>query len=207
MGRFSDIMRAEQLMVQKRALDDYNRLDPVARAAAYATAAAVGGGKRLRVGKQPGWVKLFGSDDGYVSCNLLSGNNLNGDATTGETDTGLITQLTGAVIGDGRYAVTTKPSAAGNSIVSGADMQGKLAKVFLTKKDGTKHARVSRFTRRPYKAPTTNTVSCVFGALVGGTAATATYAAAVAALRAALIQPGAENLALRFKPQGNIGIE
>lgn len=207
MARFGDIMRADELKAQKEAYEDYLKLPTAQKQAAYAAAASAGGGKRLRVGKQKGYVKLFGSDDGYVQCNLLSSTNLNGDATSGETDTGLIGQLVAAVIGDAKYATTTKPSASGNSIVSGANLQGKLAKVILKKVDGTKVARTSRFTKRAYKAPTSNSASCVFGALIGGSTTTGTYQAACDALRAALITAGAENLSVRFKPQGNIGIE
>jgi hypothetical protein len=132
---------------------------------------------------------------------------LNGDATTGETDNTFLATIIAAVIGDAKYATKTKPSASGNSILSGANLQGKLAKVTLKKSDATKKTRTSRFTGKRYTGAPSNSASCVFGSLIGGTAVTGTYTAACDALRAALITSTSTGLSIQFKPQGNIGIE
>jgi hypothetical protein len=208
MARFGDVLRADELKAQKTAYEDWLKLPTAAKQAAYAASVLEGGGKRLRVGSRRGYVKLFGSDDGYVACKLLSSTqNLTGDATTGETDAAFLSLIIAAVIGDAKYATTTKPSASGNSILSGANLQGKLAKVTLKKSDATKKERTSRFLKSKYKAPSSNSASCAFGALIGGTATTGTYTAATEALRTALILPDSVGLSIRFTPQGNIGIE
>lgn len=207
MGRFSDVLRADELKKQKDNYELWLKLSTAEKQAAYAAAVVEGGGKRLRVGSQRGYVKLFGSDDGFVACKLLSSTNLNGDATNGETDTAFLNSIIAAVVGDAKYATTTKPSASGNSILSGANLQGKLAKVTLKKSDSTKKKRTSRFLKSTYTGAASNSASCVFGALLGGTATTGTFQAACDVIRTTLIPAESQGLSIRFTPQGDINIE
>jgi len=210
MARFRDIARAEELVKAKKAYDAWLDLDAPAKAAAY-KASIKGNAKRLRTGRQKGYVKLFDSDKAWVYCNLLSGTNLNMDATAGDSEPTLLTSIINKVIGPALYAVTVRPNIETQSVLSGAglNLQSKLAKVTLKKVSGDLVDRVSRFTNRPYRAKNSNAASCVFGSLVTGTTAEpGTYGSAVSALRAGLLPSlASEGLSIRFQPQGNISIE
>jgi len=209
MGRkYSDIDRAEELLAAYNAKKSYLGLSKTEKSAAYAVTAGASGGKRLRVGTEPGFLKVFGGEaDAYVRCKLLSAANLKGDAATGETDTPLIAVVVNAVYATNLYATLTLPNLTAVTLISFPKVQGLLAKVSLTKRTGDVKLRTSRVTKRPYKAKASNTASCVFGALItGSTVATATYSAAVDVLKTALIGPGSEGLSVSFKPQGNISV-
>lgn len=212
MSRFSDISRATELVAAKKAFDDWLALSPTAKQAAY-KASTSKTSKRLRRGSENGYVRLFGSQNGFVQCKLLSSQNVGGDAATGENNTPLITLVTNAVIGgSGKFATIVKPVGAETTSVtvlsgSGFNLQSKLACVSLKQSKGAVEDRVSRFTKRPYKAKGSDTASCVFGA--GDTSALESYAAVTAALKPILVPAGAagEGLSVRFRPQGNISME
>jgi len=209
MARFRDIARAEELIKAKAAHDNWLKLDAPAKAAAY-KASIKNNAKRLRTGKQKGYIKLFDSDKAWVYCNLLSGTNLNMDATAGDSEPTLLTSIINKVIGPALYAVTARPDIATQSVLSaiGLNLQSKLAKVTFKKTSGDLVDRISRFTNRPYKAKNSNAASCAFGSLVTSTtASTGTYGSAVNALRAGLLpSASSEGLSVRFQPQGNINI-
>lgn len=207
MARFRDIARATELLKAKKAYDNWLDLEPTAKSAAYK--ASTHNAKRLRTGKETGYIKLFDSDKAWVECNLLSSSNLNMDATRGDTEATLLTLVIGKVIGADNYATIVKPDTATQSILSasGLSLQSKLARVTVKKTTGDLIDRVSRFTNRPYKAKNSNAASCVFGAPVTSTTPElSTYGSVTNRLRAAVLPPGTEGLSIRFQPQGNINI-
>lgn len=208
MGRkYSDIDRAEELLAAYNAKKLYLAKSKIEKAAAYAATVKDSEGKRLRVGSQDGYVNVFGSANSWVKSKLLSANDPKGDPANGETDAALITLVTNAVVGTtDKYAVTTLPTGASDTIIDIPKTQGLLAKVALTRRSGDTKSRKSRVTGRPYKAKTSNTASCVFGSLVNGTATTGSYTSAVSVLTTALVPKGSEGLSISFRPQGNINV-
>lgn len=201
MGRFSDIMRADELKADKDAYELWLKKTRAEKQAAYKTTIEKTGNKRSNVGTETGFIFPFGVDQSkkiVLALGLLKeGSDL---AASEENEAALITKMRTAVIGAALYASTGNLPAA-HIVFDTAGKKIKPAKVRLVELGAKVDDIKSRFTGRPYSYRKRNSVSCSFGQKIG---TETDYEKARVAIRTAL-ETEAKYTAY-FTPQGEIDI-
>lgn len=198
MARFSDINRADELKAAAIKLAAWRSLDATAKRAAYATATAIGGGKRANRASQIGFIQPFGDAAKlWIETKILAPPSVTpSPGTSEETVSTLITSVLTAVNPGISLAL---PDGAGN--ISVAVKKVQLAKVRLTEKTGAGiPGTVSRMTGFPYTKYNSNTISCPYGK--GGTFTGEAVARGL--LRAALLGTTPNGKSVGFTPQGDV---
>lgn len=202
MGRFSDIMRADELKADKDAYDLWLRKTRAEKRTAYQATIAKTGNKKSNVGTELGYIFPFGVVQ-TAKVVLAVGIVKDGEdlATSEETEGALITKLRTAVVGDALYASVSAPTA-GLIVFDTRGKKIKPAKVKLVQVGAKVEGVVSRITGRPYSYRKKNSVSCSFGQKIG----TATdFESAKSVIRKALETSDGDYTAY-FTPQGDIDI-
>lgn len=210
MGRFNDIMRADELKADKDAYDLWLRKTRAEKRAAYQATITATGNKRSNVGAELAYIFPFGLPQArkvVLGVNVVAEGEEVGAGE--EAEAALITKLRAAVIGAASYAYI--PPTSGAAAVPGAggviiDSRGKKikpAKVKLVEVGARVEGIVSRITGRPYSYRKKNSVSSSFGQQIGG--ANTEYETAKNALRAAL-ETTDGNYTAYFTPQGEVDI-
>lgn len=207
MGRpFSDIMRAEELMLAKQEYDTWIKKSRAEKSTLYKAKITQTGNKRSNIGKTTGYLVPFGVDTTkaiYVKVKVLAP--ASDPPTEGEESAATeITSLTNAIIGADKYAVTEKPGTAGTTIVN--IKNSELARVKYVELGDVVPNMKSRITGRPYTYRRSNSVSCPFGRGLGGKDALKTYEAVSGDIEKNTTLKG-DNKRLYFTRQGNIDVE
>ena len=198
MARFSDIQRADELKLAKDAFDAWLKKSRAEKKALYATATAVGGGKRVNRGTAPGYIQPFGAPDNFWYETKILAAPTAPATPTEEAATGLITAVVTATAG---FQVTAVP--AGPTNIANLAKKVQFAKVKCTEKTGAGVAAISRLTGLPYTKYNTNTVSSPFG--VGDGGAVNTEPTARTTIRNLLMTGTPAGRSVGFTSQGFVG--
>lgn len=198
MARMTDIMRADELKAAKDKLETWQKLDRAAKKAAYATAAAVGGGKRVNRGASLGYIQPFGAPDNFwYETKILAAPTA--AATPNEEAAGAL--ITAVITATAPFQVLTVPPGTNN--IANLAKKVQFAKARCTEKSGAGIATTSRVTGLPYTKYASNTVSSPFG--VGDGGAVNTEPTARTAIRTALMNGNPAGRSVGFSPQGFVG--
>ena len=198
MARMGDILRADELKLAKDNFDIWLKKSRAEKKALYATAAAVGGGKRVNRGVTPGYIQPFGVGDNFWYETKILAAPTAAATPSEEAATGLITAVVTATAG---FQVLAVP--AGPNNIANLAKKVQFAKVKCTEKTGAGVAATSRLTGLPYTKYNSNTVSSPFG--VGDGGATNTEPTAKTAIRNALMAGNPPGRSVGFTPQGFVG--
>ncbi|MEG4323605.1 MULTISPECIES: hypothetical protein [unclassified Microcoleus] len=198
MARFSDIYRADELKAAATALEAWRRKTAAEKKALYATAAAVGEGKRLNRGSRIGFIQPFGAPDNFWYETKVLALPISPPGEKEEQDNSLVQAVMTAV---NSFILESVPTGANN--LSNKAKNIVFAKVRCTsKKSGNPAPATSRMTGRPYSKFNTNTASSPFGA----TSAALTEPAAQKIIRGTLMPATpVAGRSVGFSPQGYVG--
>lgn len=197
MARFSDIRRGDELKAANDALQLWQRKTRVEKKALYATAAAVGGGKRLNRNSKTAYIQPFGGADNFWYETKVLAPATDAPLLGEENATALIGAVVLAV---GPNILNSLPVGANN--VSSTAKKIQFAKVKCTERSGAGTPTTSRLTGLPYTKVNTNTASSPFGS---STAAVSQPLAIKLIRRALMPATPIAGRSVGFTPQGNVG--
>lgn len=154
----SDILRADELKSAKDAYELWLKLDRTGKKAAYKTATAVGGGRRVNRGVSTGFVQPFGTPENFWYETKVLATPTSAATPEEESATALIAAVVTATAG---FRVISVPVGPNN--LSNLAKKIQFAKAKCTERSGAGAPTTSRITKLPYTKYNTNTVSNSFG--------------------------------------------
>jgi len=197
MARFSDINRADELKLAATALNLWRGRSRAEKAALYATATAVGEGKRLNRGSKIAFIQPFGAPDNFWYETKVLAPATASPTAKEENVPSLIAAVVSAVQ---PYISAVLPVGPTNMATTAKKIQ--FAKVMCTEKGTATFPTTSRMTGRPYVKMNSNTASCPFGAI----ALLATQPVVVKIIRTTLMPATpVAGRSVGFTSQGNVG--